>query len=82
MPERLTTREQWSEIAATFARILSARGIPFSDACIEMGFPKSQYHRMHRCLRGPTKARPHAQKIINIIQQWNTIHANHKKKKP
>lgn len=82
MPERNTTREQWSEIAVEFARILVKRGIPFSDACIEMGFPKNQYHRMHRCLQGPKKARPHAQKIINTITAWNSIHANHKKKNP
>lgn len=81
MPERLTTREQWGEIAATFARILSARGIPFSDACIEMGFPKNQYHRMHRCLQGPTKARPHTQKIINVIQKWNETYRGVAKQK-
>lgn len=79
MPERTTTREQWRVIVADFAKILTARGVPFSDACLEMGFGRSQYHRMHRCLRGPNKSRPHSQKIINIIQKWNE---NHRSKSP
>lgn len=75
MAERTTTREQWELIAADFARILAHRGIPFSDACLEMGFGRNQYHRMHRCLKGPSRSRPHSQKIINAIQTWNETYS-------
>jgi len=75
MPERTTTREQWEEIADEFDRILSQRGIPFSDACLEMGYGRKQYHRLSRNLKSAKRSRPHSQKIINTIQEWNERHS-------
>ncbi len=80
MPERTTTREQWDEIADQFAIILEKRGIPFSDACLEMGYGRKQYHRLSRNLKSAKRSRPHSQKIINTIQEWNEIHSVNGKK--